>query len=76
MKQQYLTQVIIGEHSTTATPMWSGYGTCAHKIPTTSKQTHLYQRISTSNEFYLSNDLKQYMNGLTGNAQPIKRHTW
>lgn len=76
MKKQYLTQVIIGEHNTTATPMWSGYGTCAHKIPITSKQTHLYQRISTSNDLYLSSDLKQYMSGLTGNAQHIKRRRW
>lgn len=80
MKKQYLTQVIIGEHSTTAAPMWSGYGTYAHKIPITSNQTHLYQRISVSSYSYLSSglsdDLKQYMNGLTGIAQPTKRRKW
>lgn len=77
MKKQYLTQVIIGDHNTTATPMWAGYGTCAHTILTTTMRTHLYQRISKSNDdLYLSSDLKQYMNGLTGNTQRIKRRKW
>lgn len=75
MKKQYLTQVIIGEHNTTATPMWVRYGQ-THTILTTTMRTHLYQRISTSNDLYLSSDLKQCMNGLTGTAQRIKRRTW
>lgn len=76
MKKQYLTQVIIGEHNTTATPMWAGYGQ-THAILTTTMRTHLYQRISKSNDdLYLSSDLKQYMSGLTGTAQRIKRRKW
>lgn len=76
MKKQYLTQVIIGEHNTTATPMWAGYGQ-THTILTTTMRTHLYQRISKSNDdLYLSSDLKQCMNGLTGTAQHIKRRKW
>lgn len=76
MKKQYLTQVIIGEHNITAIPTWVGYGCIQHKVPTTSIRTHLYQRISTSNDLYLSSDLKQYMNELTGNAQHVKGHKW
>lgn len=76
MKKQYLTQVIISEHRTTAIPMWTGYGTCAHAISTTSIQTYLCQRISTSNSLYLSDDLKQYINELTGNVQHVKRRKW
>lgn len=72
MKKQYLTQVIISEHRTIAIPMWAGYGTGAHTIPTTPIQTYLSQRASTSNNLYLSNDLKQYLNELTGNAQRVK----
>lgn len=73
MKKQYLTQVIISEHKTTATPMWTGYGTYAHKIPTTSIPTYLCQRLSTSDDLYLSDDLKQYINKLTGTTQHVKR---
>lgn len=76
MKKQYLTQVIIREHRTTASPMWTGYGTYAHAIPTATKPIYLCQRISTSNDLYLSNDLKQYMNELTGNAQRVKVRKW
>lgn len=71
MKKQHLTQVITGEHSTTAIPMWAGYGQ-PHAIPTIPMQTYLYQRLSTSNDLYSSNDLKQYINELTGCAQRVK----
>lgn len=76
MKKQYLTQVIISEHRTTAIPMWAGYGTYAHKIPTMPIQTYLSQRISTSDDLYLSDDLKQYINKLTGTTQHVKRRKW
>lgn len=72
MKKQYLTQVIISEHRTTAVPMWAGYGTYAHKIPTTLIPTYLCQRLSTSDDLYLSDDLKQYINRLTGTVQRTK----
>lgn len=75
MKKQYLTQVIIREHRTTAIPMLAGYRH-AHAIPTATKPIYLCQRISTSNDLYLSNDLKQYMNELTGNAQRVKVRKW
>ena len=48
----------------------------AHAIPTATKPIYLCQRISTSNDLYLSNDLKQYMNELTGNAQRVKVRKW
>ena len=76
MKKQHLTQVIISEHKTTAIPMWAGYVGYTHAIPTTSIQAYLHQRISTSNGLYLSNDLKQYINELTGNAQRVKVRRW
>lgn len=76
MKKQYLTQVIISEHRTTAIPMWTGYGTYPRAIPTSPIQTYLCQRISTSSGLYLSNDLKQYLNELTGNAQRVKVRRW
>lgn len=78
MKNQYLTQVIIGEHKTTAIPMWAGYGTGARTIPTMPMQTYLSQRLSTSKSksLYLSSDLKQYINELTGNAQRVKVRGW
>lgn len=71
MKKQHLTQVITGEHSTTAIPMWARYGQ-PHAIPTIPMQTYLRQRLSTSNDLYSSNDLKQYINELTGCAQRVK----
>lgn len=72
MKKQYLTQVIISEHRITANPMWTGYGAYAHKIPTASIQTYLCQRLSTSDDLYSSDDLKQYINRLTGTVQRTK----
>lgn len=75
MKKQHLTQVITGGHNTTATPMWTRYGH-THTIPTTSIRTHLYQRISTSNDLYSSNDLKQYLNELTVAVQRVKVRKW
>lgn len=71
MKKQYLTQVIIGGHNTTAIPIWARYGQ-PHEIPTIPMQTYLCQRLSTGSNLHSSNDLKQYMNELTGNAQRVK----
>lgn len=76
MKKQYLTQVIISGHRTTAIPMWAGYGTHPRAIPTSPIQTYLCQRLSTSSGLYSSDDLKQYINGLTGNAQRVKVRRW
>lgn len=78
MKKQHLTQVITGEHNTTAIPIWARYGQphAIPTIPTIPMQTYLCQRLSTSNDLYSSNDLKQYMNELTGNAQHVKGHKW
>nr|DAS45662.1 MAG TPA: hypothetical protein [Caudoviricetes sp.] len=72
MKKQYLTQVIIGEHKTTAIPIWSGYGHI-HTLPTTSIQTRSYQRISTSRDLCLNAELKQYINKITGAPQVVRK---
>nr|DAM68127.1 MAG TPA: hypothetical protein [Caudoviricetes sp.] len=75
MKKQHLTQVITGGHNTTAIPIWARYGQ-PHAIPTIPMQTYLCQRLSTSNDLYSSNDLKQYMNKLTGSTQRAKASKW
>lgn len=73
--KQYLGQVIVGEYKTTANPILTGYG-YIHTLSETPIQIHSYQLISSSRDLYLSDELKQCINKITGCPQSLARRAW